>query len=260
MDVQDKSFAHKTFQRAIQGVLSIYLHLLDFPEDIDGLGHLSPAERKKERSKLKKKKLKEDDAAKVVAEDDKTDQDPEGDLLLQKDFLSESNSWCSYLQNRLSLCEGKTLALIAEIMFRRGKHLQGYRTLSIGLKKDANNPEVKTCFVKYAMKWKNKKFVGVNPVIANLLKTEMHSVLESDSLAGIVDFVDKYVHRTMAMKSLRHVLAAIKCLNYVEKGNHNRVGEVVASISEQQEYFLCIRDVIETIKVRITITNHLILD
>ena len=38
---QDNLTSHPFFQRACRGVLTIYLHLLDCPEDTDGLGHLT---------------------------------------------------------------------------------------------------------------------------------------------------------------------------------------------------------------------------
>jgi hypothetical protein len=255
MDVQDKSFSHKNFQRAIQGVLSIYLHLLDCPEDIDGLGHLSPAERKKERSKLKKKKVvKDDDMAVDVKDEDfkNVDPDPEGEQLLQKDFLLESGTWCSYLQNRLHLCDGKTLALVAEIMIRRGKHLQGYRAILTGLQQDANHPDIVACFVKYVMKWKAKKFTGVNQTVSALLKSDVNSVLGSDSLHPIVEYVDKFVQYATNSKSLKHVLSAIKCLQYVDKTNLHRVGEVLTSILHQTVYYVHLEDLIATVKVSYT--------
>ena len=57
--MQDRMHSHKFYQRACRGVLKIYLHLLDYPEDLEGLGHLSPADRKKERARLKKQREKE---------------------------------------------------------------------------------------------------------------------------------------------------------------------------------------------------------
>ena len=56
--MQDEAYTHKNFQRATRGVLGIFLHLLDCPEDIDGLGHLPVSERKKRREKIKKLKKK----------------------------------------------------------------------------------------------------------------------------------------------------------------------------------------------------------
>ena len=38
---QDTLTSHPFYQRACRGVLTIYLHLLDCPEDTDGLGHLT---------------------------------------------------------------------------------------------------------------------------------------------------------------------------------------------------------------------------
>jgi tetratricopeptide (TPR) repeat protein len=43
--MQDSGYTHKFYQRAARGALKLYIHLLDCPEDIDGLGHLPVAER-----------------------------------------------------------------------------------------------------------------------------------------------------------------------------------------------------------------------
>ena len=59
MTMQDTVYSHSFLQRAARGAISIFLHLIDFPEDIDGFGHLPAVERKKEKAKLKKRKEKE---------------------------------------------------------------------------------------------------------------------------------------------------------------------------------------------------------
>ncbi len=251
MDVQDKSFAHKNFQRAIKGALSIYLHLLDYPEDIDGLGHLSPAERKRERAKLKKKRQQKEDHP-VEEETKQADHDPDGEQLLQKDFLIESGSWCNYLQNRIQLCDGDTLSLLAEIMVRRGKHIQAFRSLKFALSRYPNSPSVVVCFVKYALKWRNKKFTGVNPIVATVLKSELISILNSESLGAIADYVENFVQFSLHSKCLKTILGGIKCLHYLDRNNHSRMGELLTSIMEEPRCFTCINEIVETIKVRIS--------
>jgi hypothetical protein len=59
----DESWTHKFYQRATRGALRVFLYLHEFPEDIDGLGHLPPEQRKKERMKLKKAKQRAKDKA-----------------------------------------------------------------------------------------------------------------------------------------------------------------------------------------------------
>ena len=71
LKMQDNMFYHKFFQRASRGALKILLHLLDFPEDVDGLGHLPSAERKKRREKIKKQRKKEEAAASVKEVEEK---------------------------------------------------------------------------------------------------------------------------------------------------------------------------------------------
>lgn len=164
----DTSFGHKRYQRALQAAVKIYLHLLDAPEDVDGLGHLSAADRKKERAKVKKQREREaaerarqreekerereaaasgnkKDAA-DEKEDKKEDADPYGDAYVtNKDFLQEAHTWCQSLfqfhappvhglpdhdGDLLATCSAETLALVAEVQIRRGKYLKALRALS----------------------------------------------------------------------------------------------------------------------------------
>jgi hypothetical protein len=235
LKVQDDSFTHKNFQRAIQGVLNIYIHLLECPEDIDGLGHLTPADRKKERAKQKKKKMqKDDDTAKIqTTEDDsevKIDTDPDGELLLQKDFLLEAASWCSHLQNRLHLCSSETLTLFAEVMSRRGKHLQAIRALKLALDQNINDPVAVPVFVKYMVRLKNKKFSNMNAVVMNVVKQEIAALLKSGGVASVNEFAEKFSTLAMETHSLIMLLASVKCFQLLDKNNTTKVAELLNSV------------------------------
>lgn len=77
---KDELHSHTTFQRAVTGALTVYLQFIDGPEDIVEIGHLSAKDRKKEREKTKKRKLKEAYAiakmqAQVLAEQQAAEKD-----------------------------------------------------------------------------------------------------------------------------------------------------------------------------------------
>ena len=247
MDVlktQDDAYTHKNFQRAARGVLSTFLHLLDCPEDIDGLGHLPPAERKKRREKIKKQKKKDEAREKAEKEDaawtgsnnqsgngadssakkEKDSlwaEDPTGEKLLQtaqKDFLSEANTWCSLLIGRAALCDSETLALLAEVYLRRGKYVQTMRALTVGLQKDPSHPELNLRLVKFVAQvltapssGKKAKVASVPASISAIVKESVAKILNNSSLdfnAG--DVAAQFLQRAVSLRSLPHLLAALK--------------------------------------------------
>lgn len=233
LSVQDSSFSHKNYQRALRGVLKIYLHLIDCPEDIDGLGHLAPAERKKERAKLKKKKQqkdgKDEDAAATAGEETKTEEGKEdGEDYLQKDFLTEAATWLSLLNNRLEACDCETLALISEIMMRRNKYLQAVRAINAGFDKDRLNPDLTVTFVKLVLKLKGKKYGPMNAVTLAVIKQEVKAILGSENYAAVSDFILEYIQNAKRLHSLTHVIAAVKCLTLVDKaGSLSTIAELL---------------------------------
>lgn len=192
----DSSFGHKRYQRALQAAVKIYLHLVDAPEDVDGLGHLSAADRKKERAKIKKQrereaaertrqreeKEREREAAAAgnkkdaadEKEDKKEDADPYGDAYVtNKDFLQEANTWCQALfqfhappvhglpdhdGDLLAACSAETLALVAEVQIRRGKYLKALRALSTAIDRVQGDQTVHpdVFFVLLKLAWKMK--------------------------------------------------------------------------------------------------------
>lgn len=209
--VQDQSFGHKRYQRALRGALKIYLYLCDCPEDVDGLGHLSPADRKKERARIKKAKEqqekkkeqqqqqqakdKKDAGTSAGAEDGEdskssqknSDPDPHGEALLhQKDFLAEAALWTNPLLNYaappvqgleagdlIDDCSCETLALVAEVHLRRGKYLKCLRALNAGLARDPLQGDLLVVLGKLAWKARAKKLGTSHALLAPLVKAEV---------------------------------------------------------------------------------------
>ena len=139
VSMQDTCWSHRFFQRACRGALTILLHLLDEPDDLDGLGELNPKDRKKERDRRKKQKakdLKAEEARVAAAEEEakrfgstkardtpKIDTDVDGDKFLARNFLEEAHAWIARLATELSHCEPETLALVSEVYIRQSKAL-----------------------------------------------------------------------------------------------------------------------------------------
>lgn len=242
LTMQDDGFTHKFYQRATRGALELFIHLLDCPEDIDGLGHLPAAERKKKRDKLKKQRKKEEEAERLRVEEEKRfgtskdaknlgksdkDEDPNGDKLLAKgDFLNEALQYCKALNSRLHMCQSETLALMAEIHVRSLDYQQALRELRTGLKNDAHSPALSCMLVKVAIRARapvNKKQpaldagvvteIGMELMEAKREGEEADSAITASQLGPLLDaYIVRYTEKAKAMKSLPHVIAASKCV------------------------------------------------
>ena len=166
--MQDRMHSHKFYQRACRGVLKIYLHLLDYPEDLEGLGHLSPADRKKERARLKKQREKEkkeaDEKERKAAEEAQwsgekppgdgrvKDVEPSGEAYLTPTapatFLTEAAAWVNTISPAALLGDPETLALATEVSLRRGRYVQALRALRCGLEMQPHHPALSVMLVK----------------------------------------------------------------------------------------------------------------
>jgi hypothetical protein len=198
------SFTHKTFQRAACGAFEIYLHLFDCPEDIDGLGHLTAAERKKERAKLRKKQQKTEKD--VVDGNDETNKKIEVSYF--GDCIKESLSWCKYFDQFLSLCECETLSLVSEVHLRRGKLLPAIRGLAAGLVKDKYHPDINFTLVRFLVKLKAKKFTSVPDFVLSMVKDQLSDIAGVDVTAsGINSFTSHFIDYASSSESLPHIIA-----------------------------------------------------
>ena len=226
----DDSFTHKFYQRAVRGALRIFLYLHEFPEDVDGLGHLPPAERKKERLKLKKAKKKAEDklAEDTAAAGDgngETEEkkiklkntEPDEEILLAKDFMAEALAWTAMLSNRLSHCDAETIALLVDLNVRKGEYTTAVDTVRIGLDRYPHEPCLVYSLVRLAAKVKSpgKKSLGAN---APEIRDNVSKLL--GCAAGQIDiesFVVAYAARAVEEKSLPMVLSAAKCRVVLDK-------------------------------------------
>lgn len=224
-------YSHKFYQRALRGALKVFIHLIDCPEDVDGLGHLSAAERKKEREKLKKAKKKREKAeeAKELAmkedakwngkagEDDKSkDEGEDGEKLLQKDFLVECEAWCTPIQNYLSLCDCETIALYAEANMKRGQYNLVIDAINIGTSKNSLDPSIMAVTAKFAVALKEAKPKKVSITVAELtaVKEEMRKLLGNPQF-DVMPSLEKFIQYAIDSASLSHVIGAVKSFKAV---------------------------------------------
>lgn len=247
IQTQDNATSHKYYQRAFRGAVGILLHLLDLPEDIDGLGYMEPALRKKEREKRKKaaKKKEQDDekakkaieaaaaadgdaaaAAAAAAEkkpEEKAEGDIDGDSILKKDLLAEATSWCDTLSSRLHLCEPDTLALVSDVHLRRGKILLALKAVSIGLSKDRLHPALNVALMKLALKIKGpKKVPDLSKILGPIIREELSTLLlalapaeeasapiTQTNMLDVAGYVSRFINNAQIQCSLPHSVAAI---------------------------------------------------
>jgi len=231
---QNGIYSHKYFQRALRGALRIFLHLVDCPEDIDGLGHLLPLERKKIREKVKKAKKKAEEDAKKAADENGSKADhtaeskkeesvpqPDEEFYLAKDFLVEGLEWCQILINNnnhtvLQYCSCETIALVSDLFARRGEYVQALDALTVGLKISKFDPYLVYSLVRIAMKIKTpgKKSIGNSETVAKI-KESVNALLESD--LNIESYLNTYRKIVKDQNSFVHLLSILKCQYLLDK-------------------------------------------
>jgi hypothetical protein len=170
---QDSQYGHRFYQRALEGVMKIFLLFLDHPEnlpkdqqmkaiDVDDAPSSSAADAPSSSSPDKKasapssssaaatanySSVSNTSAAEKVADDAKEDDDkpenedeakqkdddPFGYKLLGKDFLQEANLWCNHLEGKYQLCTANALCCYAEIKLRKQESSKAMDALKEGL-------------------------------------------------------------------------------------------------------------------------------
>lgn len=234
----DAVYSHKFFQRAAAGALKIFLHLIDKPEDIDGLGHLDAVKRKKERAKIKKQKEKEEKAkeeaekeAKLLGElkNKKEDPDPLGEKLLQKNFLAEASNWCSQLKQKLEMNNDDVLTLLSEVYLRKGKPLIVMKALLRGFKKYPDHPDLTVILIKFAMRikggYQGVSTISMKPIISQIVQTELKTIIPD---LNIPNFIDKFHMKAVELQSMKHRLAAAKCILLTDKSAIQKASSLIS--------------------------------
>lgn len=225
----DDSWTHKFYQRAARGALRIFLYLHEFPEDVDGLGHLPPDQRKKERVKLKKAKQKAKDKAAedaaAAAEQDgekekkkpRSEAEPDEDELLARDFMAEAAAWTVVLSKRLALCDAETLALLSDFNVRRGEYASAVDAVRIGLQRFPNDPVLTHSLVRLALKVRTPGKKGLGPSAPEIRDNVSKLLGCPVGQLDVESFVSAYSEQARESASLPAILAAIKSRSALDK-------------------------------------------
>ena len=240
LQMEDNLYAHKFFQRALRGAVSIILSLEDKKSgvasggaddnDQDGpdLSHLPPAERKKEKARLRKlrKKQEEQEEAKRLTQEAEAkekakekgkegnivapkDEDTKGEKLLEKASLDEAASWCSRVQ-RLRGCHSDTHAVIADVMIRRQKYVTALTNVVAGLNKTPHHPDCTCMLVKLAIAFSSTiASSSDSSLVLDIVNDELKNVMGGNM--DINRFVMEYVEKSKSL-GLLHRIGAAKCL------------------------------------------------
>eukprot|EP00605_Chrysophyceae_sp_TOSAG23-4_P000711 GSChrysophyteH1.ASY1.ANO1.795.1 assembled CDS len=252
MRTQDKIFSHPFYQRACRGAVQIFLHLLDEPDDIDGLGHLSKQEKKKERERRKKAKAKADkeEAERVEREEEearrfgntinstrKADPDRDGDKYLSRNFLEEAANFVGKLSQLIDHCEPATSALVSEVYVRKSKAVQAIRVLSQAFKKHPGHPELTPALIRLHMRLttktsKSQKVMSQNPQVMAIVK----DCFKEPHLFGTLtaaEYVNNIVSAaSVAGTSVQDRLGAARCkmaLEAYQEAGRAAVSELLGS-------------------------------
>lgn len=276
----DAYYANPTYLRAMRDCLGLFGYLLDNPEDIDGLGHLSAADRKKERAKLKKLKMKNEttttSTTTTAGGDEETEKkensvEKEEEMLLTKDFLQESSTWTNPIlanDDLLRAIEEDSLAIIAEFAIRRGRYLHALRAINFALAKHEGvattfHPEVTLVIIKLAVKMKAKKLgTTASPLVLATLRTEMARLLGGgESASYLNEYLANYLQFVAEHPSILYVLSAVKCVQLVEKNAvqcAEKVKEIVSRenvLDKDQCRGLLYKHLAELVKVHLQYIN-----
>ena len=234
--MNDTLYSHIFFQRAFRGVVTVYLSILDAPneeslqlDEID-LSKLSPEERKKEKARLRKLKKKETSTEEVPEEDGKEkkknakagevkpivapkDDDPKGEKLLNLNPLDECMKWCLMIL-KLSSCDVQSHILILDVMIRKKKFTLGIRSLVQGFKKDPFNASLSYLLVKFVHVFLEDSKDKLNDlsVVNNIVKSELFKLLKNSF--NLQKYVDEFIENSKSL-TVSHRVAAAKSLLFL---------------------------------------------
>jgi peptide alpha-N-acetyltransferase len=195
--MQERVLGHPYFQRATEGALKVFLHLMDDPEDVDGLAHLNAKDRKKERERRKKQKVRdakaeEDRNKKAAAEAEwmgskapdsgPKDADPHGDSYLTKNFGDEAFSWAQMLAPHYHRCTAEVLSLVAEVMTKKSKAVPALKALTVAVEMYPESACVHAALVKFAHRLcaptnKSTKALSKNATVLALVRGRAAALL-----------------------------------------------------------------------------------
>ncbi|KAJ1385974.1 hypothetical protein B484DRAFT_12336, partial [Ochromonadaceae sp. CCMP2298] len=183
-------------------------------QDAEGLGHLPPAERKKERLRLKKAKAKKEEERVVVAGGaEKESGEPQEDELLARDFLAEAGVWMAPVGGKVRLLEPATVALMVDVYVRTWELLGAAEALTASMQVHPGHPELVYALVRLAHKLRHPGKKTLGPRGAEI-RSLVNALLGSEGLQ-----CDAYLERyaTRAGGCFESVLCLAKSRYFLDK-------------------------------------------
>lgn len=152
------------------------------------------------------------------------DNDPYGDKLLTKNFLSEANIWSSHLENRLHAIDVTNLGLFAEVKLRNKEIVKAVEALRQGHLRFPDHPEFIVPFIKLSVKF-------YTPMTVDSSK---YSQLEVDALnvwsnllgeKGVIGYVARYEEMARISGLFSLSFAVAQCQEILSSGDVENPGE-----------------------------------
>jgi len=138
---EDEIFGEKSYRKAAEGLIGIYLHLFDHPEDAkvnskeQDYSKMTAAEKKKAKAIARKKKKQAEKKAEEAAANAKKggkaevkDDDPDGEKLLARDALEEAKKYVATLVKNAPM-HFSTWIFQYDVATRRQKYLMALQAL-----------------------------------------------------------------------------------------------------------------------------------
>lgn len=213
---EDELWGHKIYQQAAGGLIRIYLHLSDHPEEAKGgdasdvdYSSLTAAQKKKARKKKKQEEAKRNvdnskETATATKKKNSVDVDPKGEEYLNLDPLEQATKYSNSLVTHAPTSLQSWL-LRYDVSIRRQKVPMALQALFKAKALDPNNPEVFSRIVDFSFRSleSKKKCNGhceedslspvMPPLVAQVVDLQTKNLLQHSCLN---DFVQSYYEKT----------------------------------------------------------------
>ena len=237
---EDRLYGEDYYFQAAEGIIGIYLHLHDNPDLVKedeepDYSKMTAAERKKAKGIARKKKKaaekKEADqrekeaAAQNGNKDSKKgpkqgtdvpEEDPDGEELLKKDALAESQKYASIV-TKFAPQRFQTWILQYDVAIRRKKYLLALQALFRAHELDSEHCEYISRLVDFATKM--KEFGDLPSAVTTIIKEETPRLLEKKTVEQYLASVAESVKNSGASSNLATRTAVAKALVETKAGS-----------------------------------------
>jgi N-alpha-acetyltransferase 15/16, NatA auxiliary subunit len=236
---EDKLYGEDYYFEAASGIIEIYLHLYDNPgltmsDDEPDYSKMSAADRKKAKSLARRKKAQEKKDAeqkeKEAEQNGKSsntnkkgkhgsgavEDDPNGEELLKKDSLEESQKYVSII-SKFAPNRFETWMLQYDVAIRRNKYLLALQALFRAQAIDAERSEYLSRLVDFATKM---DYTGDLPgAVGTIIKEETPRLMENQHVGAFLVAASANIRKEGSTASLPTRTAVAKALVEAKSGS-----------------------------------------